>query len=422
MCGGTYRFTETPVADRGLSPRVRGNHGRARRRPDVHRSIPACAGEPFANPPRRRRPAVYPRVCGGTTKPAPQMQAIAGLSPRVRGNRGKCQVRQSHAGSIPACAGEPASGGYGAWYSTVYPRVCGGTNYPPAGVGDAEGLSPRVRGNQTTTSSGANAMGSIPACAGEPAPRGGDGHQHRVYPRVCGGTLLGQPRPAQCGGLSPRVRGNQNPGLRNVHPARSIPACAGEPFCSSCQNPIRGVYPRVCGGTDGVDGQLVLHKGLSPRVRGNRAYRDEKGADTGSIPACAGEPRWQCPLMAQGKVYPRVCGGTGRTGMKKGPTRGLSPRVRGNLVLQHPDTMELRSIPACAGEPFGGAGTDDALDGLSPRVRGNRQNFRQGVGVGGSIPACAGEPGHPANRDALSAVYPRVCGGTSSCCSLVSIW
>ena len=50
----------------------------------------------------------------------------------------------------------------------VYPRVCGGTLLTGAGVSYAEGLSPRVRGNPVRSKAAASAGRSIPACAGEP--------------------------------------------------------------------------------------------------------------------------------------------------------------------------------------------------------------------------------------------------------------
>ena len=51
-----------------------------------------------------------------------------------------------------------------------------------------------------------------------------------------------------------------------------------------------GVYPRVCGGT--ADERIVelMCRGLSPRVRGNRALPQHSGYSQRSIPACAGEP------------------------------------------------------------------------------------------------------------------------------------
>ena len=74
--------------------------------------------------------------------------------------------------------------------------------------------------------------------------------------------------PAQ--GLSPRVRGNLPGGTRRFVGARSIPACAGEPWKDWGKADRCKVYPRVCGGTDHTAGEYVNAVGLSPRVRGNR--------------------------------------------------------------------------------------------------------------------------------------------------------
>ena len=70
---------------------------------------------------------------------------------------------------------------------------------------------------------------SIPACAGEPLYLRSDPIAAEVYPRVCGGTLECRAHRIACQGLSPRVRGNQEDPLCPRPPARSIPACAGEP-------------------------------------------------------------------------------------------------------------------------------------------------------------------------------------------------
>ena len=107
--------------------------------------------------------------------------------------------------------------------------------------GEEEGLSPRVRGNLPCFASYVTVIGSIPACAGEPANEIFGRGNWGVYPRVCGGTSparFGRVYPRVCGGttsliawgsagLSPRVRGNLAPTKRE----------------------ILAVYPRVCGGT-----------------------------------------------------------------------------------------------------------------------------------------------------------------------------
>ena len=153
---------------------------------------------------------------------------------------------------------------------------------------------------------------------------------------------------------------------------RSIPACAGKPGVPRDGAHPGGVYPRVCGGTQPLGDAVVEGRGLSPRVRGNLRHALTGQAQLRSIPACAGEPYSAAGLPAGVKVYPRVCGGTARLQTQRGRCSGLSPRVRGNLQ---------RGGPACGPER--------------------------------SIPACAGEPMSRASRRASVTVYPRVCGGTA---------
>ena len=232
----------------------------------------------------------------------------------------------------------------------------------------------------------------------------------------------------------------------------SIPACAGEPRSGRVRRAGRRVYPRGCGGTlDRLACDGYLH-GLSPRVRGNQKQADIAREMGGSIPACAGEPDKDADAIHHSKVYPRVCGGTAHLPYRTfgcwvyprvcGGTRiplscqmdvwGLSPRVRGNPDAIKSAPAAKRSIPACAGEPkdqprrlvvtavyprvCGGTPPAHWLTsyptGLSPRVRGNL--FRQPAQSAAvwSIPACAGEPLSNLRRQGRRRVYPRVCGGT----------
>ena len=79
---------------------------------------------------------------------SPAVQPVLGLSPRVRGNRALCRNRHSPVGSIPACAGEPAAMAFAIAHLAVYPRVCGGTAGRATVPMPRSGLSPRVRGNR----------------------------------------------------------------------------------------------------------------------------------------------------------------------------------------------------------------------------------------------------------------------------------
>ena len=170
-----------------------------------------------------------------------------------------------------------------------------------------------------------------------------------VYPRVCGGTVDPELSPVVIPGLSPRVRGNPRPRPSRNCGHRSIPACAGEPSTSRGRTARSTVYPRVCGGTTDAMPASAAAVGLSPRVRGNRADDQQRALDMRSIPACAGEPR-RSRCWGPG-LSPRVRGNHVQL-RRGGWFRGLSPRVRGNLV-PIPDVGDfVGSIPACAGEPW----------------------------------------------------------------------
>ena len=193
-----------------------------------------------------------------------------------------------------------------------------------------DGLSPRVRGNRGREHPVGASLGSIPACAGEPAPEASSDSVISVYPRVCGGTHSPFWRMTPIRGLSPRVRGNRDADPLSDSLAGSIPACAGEPHRRYCRSSLPGVYPRVCGGTMITRWVGALYRGLSPRVRGNLqnglVYRTRQR----SIPACAGEPLRRITTPLCGQVYPRVCGGTVSRLLFQASGAGLSPRVRGN--------------------------------------------------------------------------------------------
>ena len=213
-------------------------------------------------------------------------------------------------------------------------------------------------------------------------------------------------------GLSPRVRGNPPATPSAWPPARSIPACAGEPPPLRPLTAPTRVYPRVCGGTSRRARLSRRLMGLSPRVRGNPGVCADCRTAGGSIPACAGEPLQAVASPARSTVYPRVCGGTGSAGIPCAGLSGLSPRVRGNHYVKCLSQALAWSIPACAGEPRSSA-YPAALTAVYPRVCGGTAGVPAGIiRRGGSIPACAGEPFCAVASRRHCGVYPRVCGGT----------
>ena len=132
------------------------------------------------------------------------------------------------------------------------------------------------------------------------------------------------------------------------------------------------------------------------------------------------------------RVYPRVGGETGRSQIAQQDIQGLSPRVRGNLIVTSPAQRLDGSIPARAGEPdslsastrshkvypraCGGTmliiGVSVGSMGLSPRGRGNPGANPRRSHAGGSIPARAGKPRSTVRPDSGRRVYPRACGET----------
>ena len=113
-----------------------------------------------------------------------------------------------------------------------------------------------------------------------------------------------------------------------------------------------GVYPRACGGTICTPSLHRPSKGLSPRVRGNPTNRGSLSSTAGSIPARAGEPAGHHAASVAAGVYPRACGGTVIDLAVQRLDGGLSPRVRGNQFVEAAHGHGVQSIPARAGEPL----------------------------------------------------------------------
>ncbi len=352
MCGGTLDETINEWTTKGLSPRVRGNRGQPPRCRWLSGTIPACAGEPGPFCVQTCCLRDYPRVCGGTIPAISTKKREWGLSPRVRGNRLANRLKAFALGTIPACAGEPRRPRRLEGRQWDYPRVCGGTRICRSSAESLTGLSPRVRGNQHQHWNDSKIPGTIPACAGEPLPVGSACQPRGDYPRVCGGTSIPLALMVRDVGLSPRVRGNPIIRRSMARCCGTIPACAGEP--NPNQSPGRSIrdYPCVCGGTSGRPGAAPTITGLSPRVRGNRRTKTINSRRCGTIPACAGEPALPCRCWTWPWDYPRVCGGTCVGCRRLLRQQGLSPRVRGNRSSCLLSRCVMGTIPACAGEPL----------------------------------------------------------------------
>jgi len=130
----------------GSSPPVRGTGGLVLHGQDVHRFIPARAGNSAKARAIETNSPVHPRPCGEQCPPdAPRFYDV-GSSPPVRGTGAGLQRVCCGARFIPARAGNSDIEPAGAGELPVHPRPCGEQGTVAAGVVTKVGSSPPVRG------------------------------------------------------------------------------------------------------------------------------------------------------------------------------------------------------------------------------------------------------------------------------------
>ena len=231
-----------------------------------------------------------------------------GPSPRARGSLVVRDEGVAGLGSIPACAGKPRSRCRRGRRSRVHPRVRGEAPFGTAPWTASQGPSPRARGSHGDGGGSVSHGGSIPACAGKPASgsriRGGP----RVHPRVRGEAQLDDGRLVYHYGPSPRARGSPPPPSDQLAPHGSIPACAGKPGGYISPESRNWVHPRVRGEACHVVGMNWPHPGPSPRARGSPNREGPYALAPRSIPACAGKPPGRPGPGGRARVHPRVRG------------------------------------------------------------------------------------------------------------------
>ena len=215
-------------------------------------------------------------------------------------------------------------------YSEVYPRAYGETSVRRALRRASAGLSPRIRGNRRTRRSAQRPSRSIPAHTGKPSRRRSRRWRDRVYPRAYGETGELRFVRGENPGLSPRIRGNHDRGLRGRTRLGSIPAHTGKPDLGLPAIVVNRVYPRAYGETAAEQTDPRFITGLSPRIRGNLRKRKTLGLSVGSIPAHTGKPERTTTRWRSARVYPRAYGETKKIPQLVARKTGLSPRIRGN--------------------------------------------------------------------------------------------
>ncbi len=151
-------------------------------------------------------------------------------------------------------------------------------------------------------------------------------------------------------GSSPRVRGKL---LRVVEYRvwfRIIPARAGQTIL---QHEIAGLktdHPRACGANFELATSADANAGSSPRVRGKLLHLVAQLVDLRIIPARAGQTRRRRTAPRPRPDHPRACGANGGIRVRLHHPPGSSPRVRGKRGRGADVGRHPRIIPARAGQ------------------------------------------------------------------------
>ena len=153
----------------GPSPRARGIPRQAPARLACAGSIPASAGNPAMLAVAIAGGAVHPRERGESLQTLNRAYNAAGPSPRARGIRRRPRTCGRSHGSIPASAGNPPCRRWTETDARVHPRERGESLDLEPVTFDGAGPSPRARGIPAREPARLQWTRSIPASAGNPA-------------------------------------------------------------------------------------------------------------------------------------------------------------------------------------------------------------------------------------------------------------
>ena len=354
-----------------------------------------------------------------------------GSSPRVRGKQLGDYSLQAKQRIIPASAGQTDQGQSERGLGTDHPRECGANVGGVNVVSSPFGSSPRVRGKLALRLKGLHLDRIIPASAGQTFQTCSFTVIRSDHPRECGANMMSNVSLHRAVGSSPRVRGKHVFDDYFSYDFRIIPASAGQTHGKHVKQGRWTDHPRECGANVVQGRRFAVHRGSSPRVRGERRHvRQRLRRRDRIIPASAGQTRGRSSSRKNRSDHPRECGanGAGRVPYRRG--QGSSPRVRGKQSHQRDGAAPRRIIPASAGQTgqgraqgavrsdhpreCGANGEPIVLPwlgwGSSPRVRGKPRARRQKRVRGRIIPASAGQTSLALWPAPIIADHPRECG------------
>ncbi len=131
--------------------------------------------------------------------------------------------------------------------------------------------------------------------------------------------------------------------------SRFIPAPAGNALQQRAVLRAAAVHPRACGERCTLRPRWSLPTGSSPRLRGTPPQQVEREVQVRFIPAPAGNAAGISVGSGGASVHPRACGERGKVLETIGCIGGSSPRLRGTPFHPLLCFFKSRFIPAPAG-------------------------------------------------------------------------
>ena len=190
---------------------------------------------------------------------------------------------------IPASAGQTTAERLAELERTDHPRECG-ANHVHGAYGEVDdGSSPRVRGKLRHLPQQRVRLRIIPASAGQTAGVSDSRQNSADHPRECGANSDRCPSWRCTAGSSPRVRGKLARSPLIHLRQRIIPASAGQTPSVALIITASADHPRECGANSSLVTRVVVCTGSSPRVRGKQGFVDGHLVELRIIPASAGQ-------------------------------------------------------------------------------------------------------------------------------------
>ena len=211
-------------------------------------------------------------------------------------------------------------------------------------------------------------------------------------------------------GSSPRVRGTPILGAAATSHLRIIPARAGNTNASGGSESDAADHPRACGEHFVAASGGLKGFGSSPRVRGTQRPHKAHLPGNRIIPARAGNTAISYSAAKHSSDHPRACGEHGAASCRPILLFGSSPRVRGTRWAMRLLSVNMRIIPARAGNTAFARKSHHLFSGSSPRVRGTPDGGLGGNQLRRIIPARAGNTLSCGRAACASLDHPRACG------------